>query len=360
MHSIIYNESHIILYTIVLLASSIMILIMIRSYSGIPSARQQHLTRSPRHMPPRIPPPPPPLAVLVGASLLLLLVLLAGGGGDGAASASASASAFAFAFSPPPPLALASVRSRIRFGRGGTGGGRGADPPGPSRPIGAELFDAEYVPSGLTREEYAALRERERREASRMDYGGWGPRFLRGDRPDGDWMVVPSLWTGGFDSNAGGSAPAPASAQGSASPRRPVGTAAALACALALAAAVARALARSQDKSPAALAAAAAGALRLRLRLPPSQLLLLPLPSPLRLRLAAAGWPALASAALASAALLLPLSGVVGWMADRANRRWLWSQRRARLAMVLAPLVAVAAYALLLSGGTALAGLVGR
>jgi len=51
---------------------------------------------------------------------------------------------------------------------------------------------------------------------------------------------------------------------------------------------------------------------------------------------------------------------VVGWMADRANRRWLWSQRRARLAMVLAPLVAVAAYALLLSGGTALAGLVGR
>ena len=322
-----------------------------------PSARPQHLTRSPRHMPPRIPPPPspPPLAVLVGASLLL-----AGGGGDGAASASASAAAFSL----PPPLALASVRSRIRFGRGGTGtgGGRGADPPGSSRPIGAELFDAEYVPSGLTREEYAALRERERREASKMDYGGWGPRFLKGDRPDGDWMVVPSLWTGGFDSNAGGSAPASASAsaQGSASPRRPVGTAAALACALALAAAVARALARSQDKSPAALAAAAAGALRLLIRLPPSQLLLLPLPSPLGLRLAAAGWPAQASAALISAALLLPLSGVVGWMADRANRRWLWSQRRARLAMVLAPLVAVAAYALLLSGGTALAGLVGR
>ena len=159
-------------------------------------------------MPPRIPPPPspPPLAVLVGASLLL-----AGGGGDGAASASASASASAAAFSLPPPLALASVRSRIRFGRGGTGGGRGADPhpPGSSRPIGAELFDAEYVPSGLTREEYAALRERERREASKMDYGGWGPRFLKGDRPDGDWMVVPSLWTGGFDSNsnAGGSVP---------------------------------------------------------------------------------------------------------------------------------------------------------
>ena len=324
-----------------------------------PSARPQHLTRSPRHMPPRIPPPPspPPLAVLVGASLLL-----AGGGGDGAASASASAAAFSL----PPPLALASVRSRIRFGRGGTGtgGGRGADPPGSSRPIGAELFDAEYVPSGLTREEYAALRERERREASKMDYGGWGPRFLKGDRPDGDWMVVPSLWTGGFDSNsnAGGSVPVPASAsaQGSASPRRPVGTAAALACALALAAAVVRALARSQDKSPAALAAAAAGALRLLIRIPPSQLLLLPLPSPLGLRLAAAGWPAQASAALISAALLLPLSGVVGWMADRANRRWLWSQRRARLAMVLAPLVAVAAYALLLSGGTALAGLVGR
>lgn len=32
--------------------------------------------------------------------------------------------------------------------------------------------------------------------------GAWGPRFAKSNRPDGDWMIVPSLWTNGFSNNA--------------------------------------------------------------------------------------------------------------------------------------------------------------
>lgn len=32
-----------------------------------------------------------------------------------------------------------------------------------------------------------------------MKFGMWGPRFAQTERPDGDWFIVPSLWTGGFD-----------------------------------------------------------------------------------------------------------------------------------------------------------------
>lgn len=54
-----------------------------------------------------------------------------------------------------------------------------------------------YVPSGLSREEYAAIRKKEADREKKMNYGAWGPRFFRTDRPDGDWMVMPNLWTFG-------------------------------------------------------------------------------------------------------------------------------------------------------------------
>ena len=56
-----------------------------------------------------------------------------------------------------------------------------------------------YVPSGLSREEYAAIRKKEADKEKKMNYGAWGPRFFRTDRPDGDWMVMPNLWTFGQD-----------------------------------------------------------------------------------------------------------------------------------------------------------------
>ena len=58
-----------------------------------------------------------------------------------------------------------------------------------------------YVPSGLTPEQYAKIKKEELEQKKKMNFGAWGPRFARSARPDGDWMVVPSLWTGGFDSN---------------------------------------------------------------------------------------------------------------------------------------------------------------
>jgi hypothetical protein len=60
---------------------------------------------------------------------------------------------------------------------------------------------ASYVPSGLTPEEYQAIKEKEQLELSKKTFGQWGPKFLPSARPDGDWMAIPSLWTGGFDSN---------------------------------------------------------------------------------------------------------------------------------------------------------------
>jgi len=31
------------------------------------------------------------------------------------------------------------------------------------------------------------------------DFASWGPRFQKSERPDGDWMVLPKLWTGGYE-----------------------------------------------------------------------------------------------------------------------------------------------------------------
>lgn len=66
---------------------------------------------------------------------------------------------------------------------------------------GSDLFPAEgaYIPSGLSREQYTKLKKKEADEIRKMDFGSWGPRFKRSDAPDGDWMVIPSLWTNGFN-----------------------------------------------------------------------------------------------------------------------------------------------------------------
>jgi hypothetical protein len=59
-----------------------------------------------------------------------------------------------------------------------------------------------YVPSGMSRAEYSAIRKMESEREQKMNYGGWGPRFRRTDRPDGDWMTMPNLWTfGRIDNN---------------------------------------------------------------------------------------------------------------------------------------------------------------
>lgn len=58
-----------------------------------------------------------------------------------------------------------------------------------------------YVPSGLTREQYEKIKKEERDKQKKMNFGAWGPRFSKSDRPTGDWMVVPSLWVTGFTNN---------------------------------------------------------------------------------------------------------------------------------------------------------------
>mmetsp|Transcript_339 Transcript_339/g.573 ORF Transcript_339/g.573 Transcript_339/m.573 type:complete len:319 (+) Transcript_339:59-1015(+) len=72
---------------------------------------------------------------------------------------------------------------------------------------GSELFPAagsSYIPSGLTEKEWNEIKQKERKDIEKKDFGAWGPRFARSDRPDGDWMVMPSLWTRGFNSNSFG------------------------------------------------------------------------------------------------------------------------------------------------------------
>ena len=59
-----------------------------------------------------------------------------------------------------------------------------------------------YVPDGLTDDEYAAIKKREAEQRKNKDFGAFGPRWSRSTRPDGDWMLMRSLWTRGFDSNA--------------------------------------------------------------------------------------------------------------------------------------------------------------
>lgn len=69
--------------------------------------------------------------------------------------------------------------------------------------IGTELFPeagTSYVPYGLTPEEYAKIKKAESDSAKKKNYGAWGPKFggKAGKAPEGDWMVMPSLWTSGY------------------------------------------------------------------------------------------------------------------------------------------------------------------
>lgn len=59
-----------------------------------------------------------------------------------------------------------------------------------------------YVPDGMTEEEYGKIKADELAKIRKMDYGAWGPRFKRVDGdPDSNWFNLPSLWTGGYNSN---------------------------------------------------------------------------------------------------------------------------------------------------------------
>ena len=69
---------------------------------------------------------------------------------------------------------------------------------------GEELFPekgSSYVPSGLTKEQYEKMKKEEQAAQKNMNFAMWGPKFQQSDRPNGDWMVQPSLWTGGFNAN---------------------------------------------------------------------------------------------------------------------------------------------------------------
>ena len=67
---------------------------------------------------------------------------------------------------------------------------------------GSELFPKQgssYIPSGLTREQWENIQKKEKSEQMSKDYSHFGPRFQKIERPDGDWMVLPKLWTGGYE-----------------------------------------------------------------------------------------------------------------------------------------------------------------
>lgn len=56
----------------------------------------------------------------------------------------------------------------------------------------------QYVPDGLTLEEYQRIREKEENERLKMNFGAFGPRFAQSARPpQGDWMLMRRLWTDG-------------------------------------------------------------------------------------------------------------------------------------------------------------------
>ena len=64
--------------------------------------------------------------------------------------------------------------------------------------------DGPYVPSGMSAEEYKKLKLKESEALKKMNFGAWGPRFKQTDVPDGDWMVMPNLWTSGTITNRPG------------------------------------------------------------------------------------------------------------------------------------------------------------
>lgn len=58
-----------------------------------------------------------------------------------------------------------------------------------------------YVPDGLTPEEYIQIKKKEQEKLAKMDFGAFGPRFRKSAPPEGDWLLMRSLWTNGFSSN---------------------------------------------------------------------------------------------------------------------------------------------------------------
>lgn len=75
---------------------------------------------------------------------------------------------------------------------------------GKSKDSGSELFRGKrpYVPSELSAEEYQKIKKKEADEQKSMNFGAWGPRFKRTDTPDGEWMIMPTLWTNGVNARA--------------------------------------------------------------------------------------------------------------------------------------------------------------
>jgi hypothetical protein len=58
-------------------------------------------------------------------------------------------------------------------------------------------INGDYVPTGLSMEEYQLLKDMEKQREQSMDYGSFGPRFKRTKEINGDWFLMPTLWTHG-------------------------------------------------------------------------------------------------------------------------------------------------------------------
>lgn len=77
---------------------------------------------------------------------------------------------------------------------------------------GSELFPTKgssYVPLGLTADEYAKIKRKEKEELAKMNFGMFGPRFAPSSTPGGDWFLTPKLWTMGFQSGSDGDGSTP-------------------------------------------------------------------------------------------------------------------------------------------------------
>jgi hypothetical protein len=56
-----------------------------------------------------------------------------------------------------------------------------------------------YIPTGLTEEQYRAIKEDDAAKFQNVDFGAWGPRWKKVDGdPQGNWFSMPGLWTGGY------------------------------------------------------------------------------------------------------------------------------------------------------------------
>jgi hypothetical protein len=80
-----------------------------------------------------------------------------------------------------------------------------------------------YVPAGLSLEEYRRIKTDEASKFAGLNLGAWGPKFLRsggGGPPPGDWMVMPSLWTRGYDATVVGEGASSADSTGTGRRRR--------------------------------------------------------------------------------------------------------------------------------------------